>query len=199
MGLAPTGLAAVRALGSMGVPCLGIYWSPRREVGRHSKYLLRASQVPYPPSHQQLLETLGDLTAPWQQMSPLLIPASDVYARFIGEMHDELRARYTVRCSADHHVTFIDKVRTISVCNDHQVAIPRSLAIDKREDIGEVCGEFRFPVIVKPRTSHGTPFEGKNFVAHSRQELVDFFARRSPLVGQTVAQEVIDSGDGNRD
>jgi predicted ATP-grasp superfamily ATP-dependent carboligase len=62
--------------------------------------------------------------------------------------------------------------------------------------VSSVCGEFRFPVIVKPRRTSGIAFPGKNFVANSAADLTQFFEERSDLMDQAVAQEVVPSGDG---
>jgi D-aspartate ligase len=197
MGLDPSGLPSVRTLGAMGVPCLGMHWGSRWEIGRYSKYLLRMIQVPYPPSHQQLLRALDELTEPWREASPILIPAEDIYAAFIDEMQDALRPRYTLRASPEKlYALFVDKARTIEACSDQGVVIPRSVAIDSAQNVSAVCSDFRFPVIVKPRSSYGTGFPGKNFVASSASELARFFGDRPDMVGRTVAQEVIHSGDG---
>lgn len=195
MGLTPTGLAALRTLGSMGIPCLGLYW--RREIGRHSRYLRRVIRVPHRPNHDQLSSALDELTEPWRESSPILIPTSDVYAEFLDEMQDELRPRYTFRCAGTKlHAAFVDKARTIRVCSDHGVRIPRSLAIDKTDDLSAVCRDFHFPVIVKPRSFLGVDFPGKNLVARTPRELSAFFGQQPQQVGNTMVQEVIRSGDG---
>ena len=197
MGLAPPGLAALRALGTMGIPCLGMWHNPRSEIGRHSRHLLRSVQVPHRPSHAQLHHALDELTAPWRDSSPILLPGSDMYAAFIDEMQDELRPRYTFRCSRRKlHAAFVDKATTIDICSDAGVPIPRSVAIQTIHDVSSVCGEFRFPVIVKPRRTSGIAFPGKNFVANSAADLTQFFEERSDLMDQAVAQEVVPSGDG---
>lgn len=196
MGLMPTGLAPLRRLGAMGVPCLGI-WRGRTEIGRHSKYLLRSIQVPNLASHDQLLGALDELTAPWRDSSPILFAASDRFAAFIDEMQDELRPRYTFRCSRRKlHTAFVDKGTTIEICSAAGVPIPRSIAIQTVQDLSSVGGDFQFPVIVKPRRTYGIDFPAKNAVASSAAELMKFFEERPHLLGQTVAQEVVPSGDG---
>jgi len=181
----------------MGVPCLGVWRDPRMEFGRHSRYLLRSIQVPAAPSRARLVEALDELTTPWREAKPALIPASDLYAEIIDEAQDDLRSRYTLRCSERRlHAAFADKATTIDLCSEADVPIPRSLAIGTAGDVTRVGCEFRFPVIVKPRRTHGIEFPGKNFVVDSSEEFVRFFERRPGLVGQTVTQEVVPSGDG---
>jgi D-aspartate ligase len=195
MGLTATGLAAVRTLGAMGVPSLGLYW--RREIGRHSRYLRSVVRVPHWPSHDQLRSALDELTEPWRESSPILLPASDVYAEFLDEMQDELRPSYTLRCARTKlHAAFVDKARTIRLCTDHGVRIPLSRAIDTTEDLSAVCRDFRFPVIVKPRSFLGVDFPGKNFVARTPDELSAFFGQQPEQLGHTVAQQVVRGGDG---
>lgn len=197
LGLAAAGLAPLRALGAMGVPCLGIWRDPRLEIGRHSRHLLRSLRVSASPDHAELLGALDELTAPWRRASPVLVPASDLYAAFIDDMQEELGARYTIRCSERRlHSALVDKAATIDVCTEAGVPIPRSLALEAPGDVQAVCSDFRFPVIVKPRRSHGIPFPGKNFVADTKDDLVAFFERHAGLLGQAVAQEVVPSGDG---
>jgi predicted ATP-grasp superfamily ATP-dependent carboligase len=197
LGLAAAGLAPLRVLGVMGVPCLGIWRDPRLEFGRHSKHLLRSIQVPAAPSHGQLVAALDELTAPWRDAKPVLIPSSDLYAAFVDEMQDELRGRYTLRCSKRRlHAAFADKAATIDLCTEADVPIPRSRAVATSEDVQSVGRDFRFPVIVKPRQTHGIGFPGKNFVADSSREFAGFFEQHPRLVGQCVAQEVVPSGDG---
>ena len=198
LGLAAAGLAPLRVLGAMGVPCAGLYRDPRKEMGRASRYLARSRRVSAAPSHDELLTALAELTAPWRDTKPVLIPASDLYAAFVDELQDELRPHYTIRCARRRLLTaFADKAATIDLCTEGGAPIPRSIALTTEADLDSICREFRFPVIVKPRRSHGIAFPGKNFVADRADALRAFFDAHPALLGRVVVQEMVQGGDGH--
>jgi predicted ATP-grasp superfamily ATP-dependent carboligase len=198
LGLAAAGLAPLRVLGAMGVPCLGLYRDPRKEMGRCSRYLARSRRVSAAPSHDELLAALDELTAPWRDTMPVLIPASDIYAAFVDELQDELRPRYTIRCARRRlRSAFVDKVTTLELCNEVGVSIPRSLALATQGELTSIAREFRFPVIVKPRRSYGIAFPGKNFVADRAETLHAFFDEYPALLDRVVVQEMVRGGDGH--
>jgi predicted ATP-grasp superfamily ATP-dependent carboligase len=198
LGLAAAGLPPLRVLGAMGVPCLGIYRDPRKEMGHRSRYLVASARVPAAPSHDELLVALDALTAPWRDAKPVLIPASDLYAAFVDERQDELGSRYEIRCSERRlHDAFADKAATIGLCSEAGVPIPRTVALGSGADLASVCRDFRFPVIVKPCRSHGVGFPGKNFVADRSETLRGFFAEQPGLLDRVVVQEMVPSGDGH--
>jgi D-aspartate ligase len=196
LGLTVNGLGVLRSLGTLGVPCVGIY-KGRRDYGRRSRYLRRSLRLDAGASDDEIEAALRELTAA-TEAKPVLIPTEDRYAQFVAWNQEALRERYVVRCPPrDLFDAFLDKAKTIELCQRHGLVIPASRVLGTRGAVEEAMASMRFPAIVKPRLTFDQGFPGKNFIAETPEALALFFDRRPQLLGGTVIQEVVPSGDGH--
>ncbi len=198
LGLKLTGLAAVRSLGRLGVPCAGIYVDPRLEYGRHSRYLADTVRVSSPLRATELFEALRRLKERWGGMKPVLLPVSDPYVSVINEGQAELRPDFELRFPPSGvRGRFVDKIETFRLCQQYGLQAPPTVVADGMEAVRDACRVLEFPVIVKPRRTYATGFPGKNQVLRSAVELLRFFEANPTALGNAVIQQIIPSGDGH--
>lgn len=198
MGVTVNGLGVLRSLGSFGVDCFGLFSDEKEELGIYSKYLIDKRKISDPLCGTEIFTAISELSYKNSLNKPILFPTTDAYADFISRNQNELRREFTIRCpSQELHESFLDKGKTIEICKRHSVPIPKSINIDAHNQLNEVVQDLKYPVIIKPRKTFGINFPGKNFIASEKKQLMDFFHKYPDLIGHTIIQEIINSGDGN--
>jgi D-aspartate ligase len=196
LGLTVNGLGVLRSLGALGVRCVGLY-KDKRDIGRRSRFLRDGLFLEPSASDSEIEAALRRLTAA-VATKPVLIPTEDRYAQFVAWNQEQLCERYTVRCPRrELFDAFLDKAKTIELCQRHGLTIPVSYSLGSERELEQAMARLEFPAIVKPRLTFDPGFPGKNFVARSARSLVSFFESHPYLLGRTVVQEIIRSGDGH--
>jgi D-aspartate ligase len=199
LGLSPTGLGVLRSLARLGVEVYGVYSDPAAEIARHSRLLRARYRLMDTKADAEILGLLDTIRR--RAGSPdrmVIIPTNDRYARFLSVQRETLDAAFLFRVPpAEIETTFLDKRASVDICLRYGIPIPRSCVPDTIEDVEGAADEFGYPVIIKPAGGGEVEFPGKNVVASSRDELLDFYRLHSDVIPHTIFQEFIRSGDGH--
>ena len=192
-------MGVLRSLGRLGVDVYGVYSDPSAEIARHSNSLRARYRVSDIHSNAEILHVLRSIRIrAGTPAKMVLIPcANDTLARFVSVHREVLQDDFLFRTPPPAiGETFLDKRATVDICRKYGMPIPTSFVPNTIEEIERAAGQLRFPVIIKPASHDEADFPGKNVVASSAGELVEFYRERTELIPRSMFQEVVPSGDG---
>jgi len=198
LGLCPTGLAVIHALGRCGVPVWGTdtnRWAP----GFRSSWLKSLGEFA-PQDDDRLiarLQRLHDDTG----AKPVLYATSDDYLEFIARNDDRLQhcALYP-ELNSERLSTYINKRTFYTRCEAAGILIPETFYFDSRAELEKIAVELPYPVILKPIRVHiwDRRFKGqKAIAANSVGELMAGYRRveAAGLAGEVMVQRLIGRSD----
>ncbi|MCB2080630.1 MAG: hypothetical protein KDE55_23405 [Novosphingobium sp.] len=193
MGLSPTGLHVVRALGRAGVSVTGM--DEGIACGRFSRHLGRF--VPLPPIDQRLavLCSLCPERGEQEAGKPVLLATTDRDVAFICANADTLARHYALQQSYRDGTAarILDKQAFYRLCDAHGVAYPATWQTSA-ETVSEIGEKLRFPCIVKPSQIHRVKHlmnGGKVWIVRDRDELAALIRTIPPDAGALLAQEIV--------
>jgi predicted ATP-grasp superfamily ATP-dependent carboligase len=146
-------LGVIRALGSMGVPLVSLYYE-RRDIGRFSKYVRENIHVPHPEKDEEkFVRLLLDYSRKIGEA--VLLPLDDAMLSAVSKHKPLLEQHYLVACP-DPDITeqVIDKKHTYALAELIGVAAPKTLIPNSEEDLEAFAGQIGYPCLIKPRQSH---------------------------------------------
>jgi len=194
MGLSPTGLHVVRALGRAGVQVIGV--ADGRQTGTASRYCTR---VIYGTGAEKV-DKICD-AFPVGGVKPVLIATSDQDVDLIVQ-NAELLARH-VRFQASYvdglAQQIMDKERFYRTCEDHGVAYPR-LWSGSKDQIAELGDQITFPCLIKPALIQllKSRMQGKKgWIARDLVEYRSKIARIPSQAGVLLVQEIVPGPESN--
>ena len=131
LGLSPTGLYAVRELGTAGIRVLGVDSS--RQPGSYSRHLTAGPGFILGRDEETLIRLLS--AAEQEGARGVLMPTRDLYIEFVVRNASRLRARYDFQSSYTPltYAAIVDKGRFAELCRTHGLAAP---AFWERESSG---------------------------------------------------------------
>lgn len=184
LGTHTMGLGVIRALGSMGVPIVAIYYDHHKDIGYVSKYVKHKVYVPHPEQAE------GEFLAQLIELAPrfgggLLIPASDETLVAVSRHKDLLARHYVVAC-AEWDITrrLIDKKYSYALAESIGIAVPKTFTPQSLEDVKSYGKTIEYPCLVKPCQSH-------LFFARFGRKMVPVENLKQMLV---VYQQAVDAG-----
>jgi D-aspartate ligase len=196
LGLGENGYGILRALARHGIGVFGFY-SEAKEFGRFSRYV-QAQRLAPESSDEEICATLIERGRGMAE-KPVLLPTSDRYAFLLSRFRESLAAHFRFYPIEEQVLERIaDKAEVGRVCAAAGVPAPRTYIMGSAAALPDPL-PFSFPWLIKPNRSFDTPFPAglKNFVAASREDLMDFYAGHPQARGATVCQEIIEGDDEN--
>lgn len=191
------GLGVIRSLGRLGVPIALISIDIDGDHAHRSRYLSFAKKIPRTPSDEAIFGALNEASEALPAGRPILIPTADRFSHFLSCNQSTLCSRYILNCAdKETNDSFLDKWNTAEICEENGVRIPSTKCPETKEDLEDLSESLAYPVIVKPRYTFDASFPGKNATLSDAGELLDFFDSNAVL-GKSVVQEIIPSGDGD--
>jgi predicted ATP-grasp superfamily ATP-dependent carboligase len=200
LGLYDTGLGAIRSLGRLGVPVIGLD-SDRRMPGFKSKFC--AAKLCPDPVHKphDLVRFLFDEGRRLEEPG-ILFPGSDDFVLFLSRYREDLAAHFRFALPpADVVEAILNKRRQYELAERLDTPYPRTFYPETREDVQRLKGELEYPVFIKPYYGHlwrgrfGGPHRG--FKARTPQELIDRFEETVPTGLQVMVQSIIVGPNSN--
>jgi D-aspartate ligase len=173
LGSQETALGVTRSLGRRGVRVT--VSGPADGIALRSRYCAAAFVFP-DAAHsaaswgEWLLGREGERLA-----GAVLLAACDEGLEFIARHYDALGARYRLDMRGPElHLALLDKRRTLELGRSAGVATPNFWNVTEEADLQRALETLRFPVLVKPITSHvfRKVFGHKHFIARDADELV---------------------------
>lgn len=198
LGTEVNGIAVIRSLGRLGVPCAAIRAPARGDHGPRSRYLAFTIEVERNSDDETLMAAIRRAREKLGVVRPaVLIPSTDRYSEFLSRNLAPLTPDF-LPCCPDPETAdaFLDKWKTARICEQNGVLIPFTACPETPEELESVAARVAYPVIVKPRYTYGSDFPGKNAVFDDAGAMLRFFSG-TKLLGSCVIQEIVPSGDGD--
>jgi len=190
------GLAAVRALGIMGVPVTVIYYE-EQDISGFSRYVREKVRAPHPARHEdEYIDVLIEHSK--KNGKGILFPADDAALKATARNKALLQDYYQVACPEwDITEKFIDKKYTYSIADHVGVPCPRTLVPDSEEEAIEFGGLIDYPCLIKPCESHlyFAVFRKKMVLVENIDELVAEYRKSMNAGLKVMLQEYIPGGD----
>ncbi|MDZ7336938.1 MAG: hypothetical protein ONB30_00205 [candidate division KSB1 bacterium] len=194
LSLFDTGLGAIRSLGRVGVPVIGLDSDPRMP-GFKSRYC-KAKPCPNPVHQSEelvrfLLEEGRRLDQPG-----VLFPASDAFVLFVSRYREALSSFFRFALpAADVLEAIVNKRRQYELAE--RVGIPYATTFypQTMADVHQIKDRVDYPAFIKPYYGHlwRERFGGthKGFKVHSPQELVSRLEEILPTGLDVMVQSII--------
>jgi len=198
LGLSPTGLAVVRALGRQGVPVWGTE-STQWAVGYFSKYCRRLPAFEPQEEGEKLTECLLDFAKKYSFKKPVLIPTGDEHLAYLAQHWQKLEDKYSFyRMDEETLELFLNKEKFYRKCMELEVPAPQTFFLSDN-DIGDIAERVNYPCILKPIYTHVWAKEfglRKVFECANKDELLKAYsALPDNMKGNVLVQEVVPGGD----
>ena len=201
LGMGPTALGLVRALGRKNVKVFGIGLN-RFEVSLSSRYCQRLGAIDPRYEPQKLLDFLIEFGQKNSKHNKLILyPSGDECVVFIAENHKELSRYYAFsKLNPDILELFLNKWTFYEACIEHNLPAPTTFRIEGMDDLKEIAVKVKFPCIMKPIYYHRWAMkEGLTKAVFCRDisELLDCGRRLSENLTELIIQEVIEGNEDN--
>lgn len=194
LSLFDTGLGAIRSLGRLGIPVIGIDCDPSMP-GFKSKFCT-AKLCPDPVHHSdELIRFLLNEGRRLEQPG-ILFPATDAFVLFLSRYRDDLKKYFRFALPSSNVLeAIVNKRRQYELAE--QVGTPYATTFypETMEDVQHIKNEVEYPAFIKPYYGHlwRERFGGnhKGFKIHTPQELVSRFKEIFPTGLQAMVQSLI--------
>ena len=201
LGMGPTALGLVRALGRKGVKVFGIGLN-RFEVSLSSRYCQRLGAIDPRYQPERLLALLLEFGREYSRHTKLVLyPSGDECVVFIAENHKELSQYYTFsKLNPNFLELFLNKWCFYEACIEHDLPAPASFRIEDAQDLEQIAKNVSFPCIMKPIYYHRWAMkEGLTKAVFCRDisELLDCGRKLSENLTELIIQEVIEGDEDN--
>jgi len=189
LGLSATGLYAIRELGAVGIPVIGV--GETRLAGAASRYL---RGVIIEPDEQRRLQALRE-QAVNASRKPVLIPTSDQDLEFIIRNSADLAEHFVFQESYGDGLaaSILDKALFYQLCEKSGVVYPALHEVSPR-DLKALQDRLSFPVLIKPSRIHDIKAEmsgKKGWVAQNLEEFAKVCQIIPGHAGNLLVQEIV--------
>jgi predicted ATP-grasp superfamily ATP-dependent carboligase len=190
------GLGVIRALGSMGVPIIAMYYD-KGDTGYLSKYVQERVYVPHPEkSEDAFIECLVEYADHYS--GGMLIPTSDATLATVSR-HKMLLEQYYLVASPEWEISqlFIDKQRTYALADAIGVLAPKTRVPHSIEDVERYGQMIQYPCLVKPSQSHQyyDQFKTKMVRADNFDQMLAAYQQAAEVGIEVMLQELIPGDD----
>jgi D-aspartate ligase len=192
------GLGTIRALGTMGVPVIVVYYD-KQDMGHVSRYVKEKIFAPPPEEFEgQFVDLLIESASRFG--GSLLVPASDATLVTASRHKSLLERYYTVACT-EWEITeqFIDKKHTYALAEAIGVPAPKTMVPRSAEDVERYGQTIQYPCLVKPCQSHRyyALFKEKLVRVENLAQMLSAYQRAACAGLEVMLQELIPGDDTN--
>lgn len=196
LGMGPTALALVRALGRKRVRVHGIGLS-KHELSLSSRYCTPIGVADPRQAPERMLQLLLRFGAEHERAHrPVLYPAGDECVAFMGDNHVALLKYYRfARLDPNIVDLFLDKARFYQACVEHGVSAPVTFMPRSSAEVAIISEKINYPCIIKPKFYHRwAPGHGliKGMLCNAADELRATSNRFCEAIDDFIIQEVMD-------
>jgi glycosyltransferase involved in cell wall biosynthesis/predicted ATP-grasp superfamily ATP-dependent carboligase len=142
-------LVCVRSLGMAGL-AVGAYGSSRSSPAFGSRWCVEHGLLP--DSANGLEPVVAGILKVLEQRRPqVLMTAHDGTIEALRAGREEIGAHVAIALAAEPALAIaVDKTKTFELATSLGIPLPRTLAVDRLEDVAGACDELGFPLVVKP-------------------------------------------------
>lgn len=195
LGMGPTSLGLVRALGRKGISVYGIGLS-KYELALSSKYCksIGAADPRYEPDKMlDILVKFGRENC--RDNKFILYPTGDECVVFIGE-NCEILSKYFIFSKLNPEIVelFLCKGAFYNACLEYDMSTPVSFLPESIEELTNISNEINYPCIAKPKYYHKWAMTHglvKGVVCHNSNELLAFGSRFEADINDFIVQEIL--------
>src|SRR5581483_6292344 len=201
LGLGQNGLAAVRALGRVGVPVIGID-SDLEQPGAQTRYCQKLHCPDFAKGGDRLLECLVDVGRELakQDLKAVVIPTGDLNIELVSEKREELAPYYHLSLPSKEVLRlFLDKKSFYKLAIERGFPLPRTWFTEGDHDIDAISADIEYPCLIKPFQPTATwrqTFDTRLFLADSRDMLRKLYDLIYPVHQDLIIQEYMPGDDG---
>lgn len=190
------GLGVIRALGSMGVPIVAVYYDVG-DMGYLSKYVKERVYTPHPEkSEDEFVERMVESANRFA--GGVLIPTSDATLA-TASRHKKLLEQYYIVACPEWEISeqFIDKQRTYALADAIGVPAPRTVVPHSIEDVERYSQTVQYPCLVKPSQSHQyyDRFRTKMVRVDNFDQMLAAYQQAAEVGLEVLLQELIPGDD----
>lgn len=194
LSLFDTGLGAIRSLGRIGIPVIGLDSDPDMP-GFKSKYC--AARVCPDPVYkpEELAEFLMNEGMKLEHPG-IIIPASDAFVLFLSRFRDDLSVYFNFLLPpADVLEAIINKRLQYEMAEKIGTPYSKTFYPETLHDVEQIQKDLEYPAFIKPYCGHlwREKFGGihKGFKIHNARELKDRYKEIFPTGLQAMVQSII--------
>lgn len=194
LGLFDTGLGAIRSLGRLGIPVIGLDFDPNTP-GFKSRYCV-AKWCPDPVRQpDRLVEFLLDEGRRLKNPG-IIFPATDAFVLFLSRYRDDLSKYFRFALpSANVLEAIVNKRLQYELAEKVGTPYPSTFYPETMDDVQRIKNELEYPAFIKPYYGHlwRERFGGnhKGFKVHAPQELAARYEEIFPTGLQAMVQSLI--------
>lgn len=196
LGTHTMGLGVIRALGSMGIPIIAIYYDSK-DMGYVSRYVKESVRAPDPEKFADQFLELVILTAS-RFDSSLVFPVSDETMELVSRNKNVLDEYCTTACT-EWKIThqFINKKYTYALADAIGVPAPITIVPKSLEDVEKYGQTIEYPCLVKPTLSHYyyKKFNKKMVRVNNIDQMIGAYRQASDVGLEVMLQEIIPGDD----
>jgi predicted ATP-grasp superfamily ATP-dependent carboligase len=196
LGTHTMGLGVIRALGSMGVPIIAVYYNTD-DMGYVSKFVEESIRFPHPELEEDLfidlLIKLGE-----QHPGSLLMPVSDETLKIVSKHKPALNQYFKVACAEWEIVQkLIEKKYTYQLADRAGIPIPKTINPKSADEVKTFGKDLDYPCLVKPVESHRyfALFRKKIEKVYNTDQLLAAYQRAADAGLEVMLQELIPGED----
>jgi predicted ATP-grasp superfamily ATP-dependent carboligase len=190
------GLGVIRALGSMGVPVIAVYYNDS-DMGYVSKYVQESIRFPHPEAEEkQFIDLLIELAVRFPDS--VLMPVSDESLKIVSKHKAELQQYYRVACAEWEIIRqLIEKNYTYALAESVGVPSPKTITPRSADEAARFGEKLDYPCLVKPVESHSyyALFRKKIVKVYNIDQLLDAYHQAADADLQVMLQEMIPGED----
>lgn len=190
------GLGALRSLGRAGIVSYGVDWR-KEAIAFRSRYCMKkiviSDPLKFPERAVDELLDLGASTSSGGEKA-VLLPTADYYVALISRNRERLSQYFRFNIpSAEILEGLIDKSRQYVLAERARVPVARTFAPTSAEELVQLKGELRFPVVLKALNSAqwSAQILEKGFPCGSFEQLYEKFAFTTEKGVAPLIQEII--------
>ena len=194
LSLFDTGLGAIRSLGRIGIPVIGLDSDPDMP-GFKSKYC-KAKLCPDPVHRPEELAEFLLNEGRKLECPGILIPASDAFVLFLSRFRNDLSAFYNFLLPpSDVLEAIINKRLQYEMAEKIGTPYSKTFYPETLKDVEQIQKDLEYPAFIKPYCGHlwREKFGGthKGFKIHTAKELKDRYEEILPTGLQAMVQSII--------
>lgn len=201
LGLGQNGLAAVRALGRVGIPVIGLD-SDLEQPGAQTRYCTKLPCPGFARGGQPLLDCLLELGRDLERRGTkgVLIPTGDLNVELASEKREELEPYYHLSLPSKEVLRlFLDKKSFYKLAIERGFPLPRTWFTEGNHDIDAIASDIAYPCLIKPympTAAWRQTFDTRLFLADSRDMLRQLYELIYPVHQDLIIQEYMPGDDG---
>ena len=191
-------LAAIRALGSRGIPVIAADQT-RTTLAGASKYCSGSFVYQDPTASAEGFIAAVEREAATRGVA-VIFPMTDTTTYLLARYRDSFPGMRIPLGSFAALDTLLDKWKLWELARSLEIPVPRTYAVGVSHELAQIAPTLRFPVVVKPRRSrtwaNGRCIAAAVRYAHSIEELEAMVARDPCLASRHFLVQEYVSGEG---